>query len=108
VDVEDGVRELIEKRGAQQPHEADEAHELDAARLQGFGERAVVVGAVGIAFVRHDERVDAGAGGALEAERVGFVRDDDGDAGSESAVCDGVDDGLQVGAATRNQNADRH
>ncbi|MCK7517048.1 MAG: hypothetical protein MZV64_04655 [Ignavibacteriales bacterium] len=51
-------------------------------------------------------RLDAGQPGALEAERVGAVRDDDGDARVEPAVADGVDDGLEVGPPARDQDAD--
>ena len=42
---------------------------------------------------------------AIEAGRIRAIRDDNGDLGVEASLANGVDDRLQVAAATRNQDA---
>ena len=47
MDVEDAVRKRVEQRRADEAHEAGETDELDAARAQQLGQRAIVGVAIG-------------------------------------------------------------
>ena len=81
VDVEDRVRERVEERRADQPHEAGEADERDAARAQLVRDRARRTSSRdGERAVIDDERLDARPPRhASSPAALAPVRDDDGD-----------------------------
>jgi hypothetical protein len=91
---------------AHEPHEARKAYHADVARTQRLDELAIEVVARLEGAVADVQRLDARLPRAVEAVRLRTVRDDDGNRGVERAVADGVDDRLQVAAATRDEDAE--
>ena len=106
VDVQDAVGKRVHERRAEQPHETGQADQLHVARAQVVDQDGFVGLAGGPALVVAHDRLDAGQSRALEAERVGAIRDDDGEARVEPSVADGVDDGLEVGPPARDEHSD--
>jgi hypothetical protein len=105
VNVDDAVGKRRDERGAEQSHKAGKAHKMDGARAQCLGKRAIVSATVRPLPRCHHDRLDAGRGRACQACNVGDIRDDDGDFRSQSLFCNCVDDGLKIGAASRDQHA---
>ena len=65
------------------------------------------MGDLWVQLVPRDDRQFTALSGDVEARRVRFVRDDDGDAGVQRACRDGIDQGLEVAPSARNQDPQR-
>ena len=96
MDVEDGVREGVEERGSEEPHESREADERQVARSEFADENLLEGVARWMVAVGDRQRLDAGVAGARESLRVGAVGDDECDLRVEASVRDGVDQRLKV------------
>src|SRR5262245_47989899 len=96
MDVEDGVREGVEERGSEEPHESREADERQVARSEFADEDLLEGVARWMVAVGDRQRLDAGVAGARESLRVGAVGDDECDLRVEASVRDGVDQRLKV------------
>src|SRR5262249_28044981 len=70
------------------------------------GDRAIVRVAIGIRPRTEVDRFDAGFAGAQERRRLGAVRDDGRDGRVEPAVCNRVDDRLEIAAAPGDEHGD--
>ena len=77
-------------------------------RAQRIGQRAVEVLARAKPPMVENFRCDTVAARAFEPARRGLVGDHDANLGLEFTALDGVDDRLQVGALTGDQNAEFH
>ncbi len=94
------------KLGRQDPHEPGENDEVGRVPVEQVAERAVVDGALGPARGRQIFRRDAGGARALEPARRCAIAQDERDLARDLARCDGVDQGLEVGAFARDQHGD--
>ena len=86
-------------------HEAGQAHEGDVALLQFSNQDAIVVLARRKTSMAQDQRFETGGCCMGQPRRIGTIRNHDGNRRIKAAIGDGVDDGLQVGTAPRNQDA---
>ena len=94
VNVQNGVREGLEKRRAHQPHVAGQAHKTDIVRTQRSDHRAVVIVAGWCRSVIEAHHVNAGAPGELLPCGFWAIRDDDCDHGIQSSVSGGINQRL--------------
>jgi len=106
VDVHDGVGKGIDQDRGYDPHEAGQDHEVHLVFPEGLQQGGVVGGAAGEETVIQVNVRDAVAFCPFQGEGLGTVADDAGDPGRDRSLLDGIDDRLQVGAASRNQDAD--
>ena len=105
VDVDDGVGERLEQRRPYQAHEAGQADNAHPALAKGGDERTLVVVASRPATMADVERLDACGSRFFQTGGVLTIGDDDGDRSVEAPADRGVDQCLQVAAATGNQYA---
>src|SRR5512137_2667376 len=105
VDVHDAHRESSQEKGRENPHETGEHHQLHVVGLQGVYKLPVVSLPVAGAAVLDHGAGDAVLSGPLEGEGPGVVAEDDPDPGRQGPLFDVVDNGLEVGAASRNEDA---
>src|SRR5215204_1542641 len=106
MDVEQSVAAAVDEPRAENAHEAREADDLDA----GPGQRPIKLGLetfpVAKLTVINDARRDSGSPCAGEAESVGAIAEDQGQLNRRGRVRVPVDQRLQVGAASRDQDRD--
>src|SRR6266571_3506156 len=91
------------------PHEAHEAGKTDQVhvpRAQNVDDRAIVKVATRVVPWIQAERLDARLARADQPRRVGSIRNDDGDRRLEPPVRYGVDDRLEIGPTTRNEDGE--
>src|SRR5271154_4465646 len=106
VNIHDAAGKRFEHHRRQQPHKARQRKQLDLASLQRGEDGAVEVLARRELAMVDDRRLDSVTARALESLRLGAIRNDETDFGFEIAVQNRVDDGLQIGAAAGNQDAE--
>jgi hypothetical protein len=104
MDIDHAVAPGGDEARRQQPHEAGEADELGARRLERAVEGAVELGARGVVAMRHDRGADAGGRGAGEAGRRGLIRQHQHDLGRRIGRAAGLDQRLHVAAAAGDQD----
>ena len=105
VDVHDAASVVAHEVRGQDAHEAGEDDEGDACFVEGFDEGLFErLAAVELLAVDADG-FDAGFFGAREGVGVGLVGQDKGYCRIYFTAADGVDDGLEVGAAAGAQHA---
>ncbi len=107
MDVDDAHREGVEEHVGEQAHEPREHDPLDAAGAQHVDHGRVEGAPVGVPRVIDGDGLHAGRPRAVQRPRARDVRHDDGDPCIELACGDGVEDGLEVGAAARGEHAQR-
>src|SRR5688572_23026997 len=105
MNVENRLRIRVDHWPAENPHETGEADEPDITRLELTHQRAIVFVARRPASMTDDDRLDAGGTCTLETQCIRLVRDDHRNRGIQTATGDGVDQRLQIRAATGNQHA---
>ncbi len=106
VNIEVAVTPALDEARRVQPHEPGIAEDFDAGLLEGLVERGIEGIAGRKRLVIDGEGGDGGGFGAGEAFSARHVRDHDHDLGGVVRCLAGVDQGLKVGAATRDENAD--
>lgn len=104
MDVQNLVGERVDQPSTYEAHESGQTHQPNITRLQLSRESLIVVVTRGERTMREHDCFDARGTRAREALRIRAVRDDDGDAGLETALRDGVDERLQIAAAAGNEN----
>ncbi len=107
VQVDDRVRKGFEYLTAEQPHVAGHHDELDAVGLERLPDRVVVRARVAVARRIEMDGRDCGLPGAFDAVRGLLIGDDHRHARVDRSARAGVDDRLQVGAASRDEHAQR-
>ena len=100
MNVQNRVRKGVEQRRADDAHKSGETDKLDAPRGELAHQRPVEILALRPAAMADDDGFDTGLPGAVESSCRRIIRDDDGDRRPEPAVTDGIDQRLQVAAAT--------
>jgi len=90
--------ERLDERRADQPHEPGKAHQADVVRAQLGRERAIERVARRKLAVTDATRFEPRVPGAVEARRVGAVRNHDRDARIERPLLHRVDDRLEIAA----------
>src|SRR5208337_5061119 len=106
VNIHDAAGKRVEHHGRQQAHEARQCNKFDRVIAQRGEDSAVEVLARRKLAMVDDRRLDSAAAGALETLRVGAIGYDEADFGLEIAAQNRVDDSLQIGAGTGNQDAE--
>ena len=106
MDVEHGVRELVQQAGTNQSHEARETDKLNAARLELPCERGVVLISRRKVAMADDQRLDSGGPSPVYPGSIRPIRNDDGNPGPELTARTGIDERLQVAAAAGDQHAE--
>ena len=106
MNVDDPLGKSAQKFAGEDAHEAGEDDPI-AARPGEHGDEGMLEGrAIAKRFVLDDGRGDAGRLRPREARCVGAVRDDEPHARIEGTGGNGVEDGLQVGATARDEDAE--
>src|SRR5260221_2292014 len=104
MDVDEPIARELDEGLAENPHDAGEAHECIAGRLQRGVERGVEFVARRMVAVRNHLRRNARLRSAPEPLRIAAVRQHEPDLRREVALHAGVDQRLQVRAAARDQH----
>ncbi len=107
MDVEDGVREGIEQRCADQAHEAGQADEAHAGGPQLVDDRGFERLPAREAAVFDDNGANARRPRPFETGGVSAIRDHDANRRPQPAFGNGVDERLQVAAPPRDEDAQR-
>jgi hypothetical protein len=105
MDVEHPPGPALNEPIGEDAHEAREAQDVDARRLQGAVEFLLEGAAVRKSLVVHHCRRDAGLGGAREPGGLGPVRGHEHDLGGIIRLPRRRDEGSEVGAAPRDEDA---
>jgi len=106
MDIEHPVGKRFEEWSADQAHEPREAHQINLTRLKDVDDRPVVLLSASVRVRRDDDGLDSGIAGALQTRRIRSIRNDNGNRRAQTPVRDGVDDGLEIGTPSRNQDAE--
>ena len=104
MDIQNPVWKSVDQLRSDETHETGEAHDADIARPQRSRQRQVVLVARRKGAVWQHERFDARCARPLETEGVLTVRYDNSDRRVETAVCNGIDESLEIGSATRDED----
>ena len=86
VDVQDAVGEGLDELRREQAHVSGEADEVDVVLAQAGDDFRIVLGALAAAGFDGDG-VEAALAGGVEAGRIGYIGDDDGDLAAGSLPC---------------------
>ena len=106
MNVQYGVREFVEQRWPDQPHEPRQADERHSVPTESGRKCGVVLVARAIRTVVEYKRRNGCGFGAEKSARIRPVGDYDGDASLESATLHGIDERLQVASASGDEYAD--
>ena len=104
MNIQNAIGKRLEQTRPDKPHEAGKAHEADILAAQRLHDRLVVVIAARVVPRVQEDRRNPGLLGAKQPTRIGPVRHHDRNRRVERACTNRIDDGLQVGPATRNQD----
>jgi hypothetical protein len=105
VDIQDGIREHLEQRTADEAHVTRKTDEPDVARLERGGDRSIVVVARPERTMVDVAGFDASLPRPIETRSVVSIRNNDRDGCIQTAVADGVDERLEIAAAPRDEDA---
>src|SRR3546814_16623351 len=101
MDVDQPVPPTFDETVRQEPHEAGEAHKIDAALAQGIVQGGVERFPIGKIPVTNHRRRDPRRFGPLQAGRTGSVRSTRNDLGWKAGSGQGASTGLRFGAGPR-------
>ena len=106
--IEDSPAEGIEKGSAQQAHEASEADQFGTGLMKGLGGFLLRFFRKfrGQAPTVYEPRSKPRPGRPLQDVGVGDITEHQDDLGLKRAGCDGVEDGLHVGAGAGAENTE--
>jgi hypothetical protein len=96
VDVQHPVGERGKQGRTCQPHEPGQADDIHGARLENAHYGAIVRVSIRVLVGVQVHRFDPGRAGARQSAGVRTVRDNDRDLGIQPALCDGIDDRLEI------------
>jgi hypothetical protein len=94
------------KSWAQDAHETGQHHQPRLAGVDALHQCQVELFARGEITMTDCVHRNAGGARPRQSRGAGFVADDGADLGRQAAVAHGIDDGLQVAAAARDQDHD--
>src|SRR5438046_2689502 len=103
MNIQDSLRVLADKTGAQQPHEAGQTDQFNLVRSQLLDQALVVYFAVE-PLGRQADRVQPALPADLESARFRTIRDHHSDIGVEPARGDVMGDRFEIGSASGEQN----
>lgn len=105
VDIHDPVGKRPQHHRREQPHEPGAGDELNFARRERIDQGAIEVLALMEVAVTDHLKINPMAEGTLESARVGAVGDNKANIGPQLVTRNRVDNCLQVGALTRDEDA---
>jgi len=107
VDVEKAVAKAAHEHWRENPHEASQANEVNAALLAQPNEGAFVGGAGGVLPRVDVTGLDTGPGGALKRFGMRLIGQDECYAGVQASALDRAEDRLEVRALPRTEDRQR-
>ena len=108
VNIQNSVRESLDKHSAEQPHKAREANQLDIAVLELFDQLPIVIFArreSRVVLIVNNERFDAGLLCPLQPGSIRAIGNHHCNLGVEALLSDGINNCLEVTPAARNEKA---
>jgi len=106
MDVEDAIGKRFEQRFPDDPHEPGEADQFNPAVEKNIGDRTIARLSVGKISSMDDARFDSSLTCARQPSRFGPIRDHDSNPCIETALSNGIDNGLEIRSPPRDENAD--
>ena len=108
VNIQNSVRESLDKDSAKPPHESREAHQLDIALFKLHDQLSIVIFARRescLVLIVNNECFDVRLLCPLQPGGIRTIGNHHGDLGVESLLSNGINNGLEVAPAARDEKA---